>query len=164
VFGYTCPACARLQPHVNAWKARLSDDVNFLYVPAAFGGYWTPYASAFYAAEAMGVRERTHDALFRALHEERSLPIAADAAGRIAQWYGQQGVDAKVFASTMDSFAINAKLARSQQLLQRWGIDATPTLIVAGRYKVMATAEGGHAGMLRTVDWLVAHERTAADR
>lgn len=161
VFGYTCIHCASLQPLINRWKSTLADDVNFLYVPAAFGGFWTPYARAFYTAEAMGVRERTHDALFAALHQQRALPFSADAGPRIAQWYGRHGVDPQVFASTMDSFAVNAKIARSQQLLQRWGIEATPTLVVAGKYKVLATAEGGHEGMLRTVDWLIANERAA---
>ncbi|MFN3842884.1 MAG: thiol:disulfide interchange protein DsbA/DsbL [Rehaibacterium terrae] len=164
VFGYTCIHCANLQPHVNAWKKRLPAHVNFIYVPAAFGGFWTPYARAFYTAEAMGVLDATHDALFHAIHVERSLPMTADAAPRIAQWYGRHGVDPAVFASTMDSFAVNAKIARSQQLLQRWGIEATPTFVVAGKYKVMATREGGLEGMLRTVDWLVAREHAAQAR
>lgn len=161
VFGYTCIHCANLQPHVNAWKKKLPAHASFVYVPAAFGGFWTPYARAYYTAEAMGVLDATHDAMFHAVHVERSLPISPDAAPRIAQWYGGHGVDAAVFASTMDSFAVNAKIARSQQLIQRWGIDATPTLVVAGKYKVMATREGGLEGMLRTVDWLVASEHAA---
>jgi len=38
IFGYVCPACARFQPLVGSWKAGLPADVNFVYVPAGFGG------------------------------------------------------------------------------------------------------------------------------
>ncbi len=38
IFGYVCPACAAFQPLVGPWKAGLPSDVNFVYVPAMFGG------------------------------------------------------------------------------------------------------------------------------
>jgi thiol:disulfide interchange protein DsbA len=65
VFGYVCPACARMQPLLSPWKKRLPADVRFTYVPAAFGREWVPYAHAFYAAEAMGLVDRTHDDTLR---------------------------------------------------------------------------------------------------
>ncbi|MGE8275434.1 MAG: thiol:disulfide interchange protein DsbA/DsbL, partial [Stenotrophomonas sp.] len=40
IFGYVCPACAAFQPLVGPWKAGLPSDVNFVYVPAMFGGTW----------------------------------------------------------------------------------------------------------------------------
>ena len=64
VFNYVCPACAMFQPLVNAWKPRLGADVRFTYVPAPFGPRWDPYVRAYYAAESMGVVDRTHDAVF----------------------------------------------------------------------------------------------------
>ena len=57
VFGYVCPACAAFQPLVGPWKAGLPSDVNFVYVPAMFGGTWDDYARAFYAAEQVGDRK-----------------------------------------------------------------------------------------------------------
>lgn len=160
VFGYTCPHCANFQPLVNAWKAKLPGDVKFTYVPAPFGGYWVPYARAYYAAEAMGVLGKSHDAMFRALHLERSLPIQNATPEEIGGFYAQYGVDPKQFASTMQSFAVDGKLNRAKQFLQRTGVEATPTMVVAGKYRIEAGA-GGFEKMLATVNQLVAQERLA---
>ncbi|GAB3730482.1 hypothetical protein GCM10028862_09820 [Luteimonas pelagia] len=157
-FGYTCPHCANFQPLVNAWKAQLPADVRFTYVPAPFGGYWIPYAKAYYAAEAEGVLDRSHDAMFRALHVERSLPIQGADSAQIAQWYAQYGVDAARFAATMDSFGTNGKLNRARQFLQRSGVDGTPTMVVNGTYKVTGRSL---EDTLRITNQLVAMERVA---
>jgi thiol:disulfide interchange protein DsbA len=159
-FGYTCPHCANFQPLVNAWKAQLPADVRFTYVAAPFGGYWIPYAKAFYAAQAEGVLDRSHDAMFRALHMERSLPIQGADSAEIAQWYAQFGVDPARFAATMDSFGTNAKLNRARQFLQRSGVDGTPTMVVNGKYKVTGRSL---EDTLRIAGQLVAMERVARD-
>ena len=160
VFGYTCPHCATFQPLVNAFKSGLPADVRFTYVAAPFGGYWVPYAKAFYAAEQLGVVDRTHDAVFRAIHLERTLPIQPlPTDEQIAAFYGKQGVDAKQFASTMGSFAINGKLSRATQFIQRSGVDSTPTLVVNGKYRVTGKSPEDN---LRIANQLVAQERAAA--
>ncbi|MDQ3617748.1 MAG: thiol:disulfide interchange protein DsbA/DsbL [Pseudomonadota bacterium] len=160
VFGYTCPACANFEPLVAAWKARLPADVNFVPVAAPFGGHWEPYAKAYYTAEAMNLLGRTHDAMFRAIHIERSLPVQGVSNEQIGAFYAKHGADAQAFASTMSSFAIDAKLKRAQQFLLRTGVDSTPTMLVNGKYRIM----GGIAydEVLRITDHLVARERAAA--
>nr|WP_246109242.1 thiol:disulfide interchange protein DsbA/DsbL [Vulcaniibacterium gelatinicum] len=159
-FGYTCPHCANFQPLVNAWKEQLPPDVRFTYVAAPFGGYWVPYAKAYYTAEALGLLDRTHDAVFQAIHLERTLPVQplpSDA--QIAAFYARYGADPKQFAETMSSFAINAKLNRARQFLQRTGVEGTPTLIINGKYRVTArTLEDS----VRIATQLVALERAAA--
>ena len=72
VFGYVCPFCAAVQPTVSAMKAKLPPDVHMVYVPAAFGAMWDNYAKAYYTAEAMGLVDKTHDAMFRAIHIDRT--------------------------------------------------------------------------------------------
>jgi thiol:disulfide interchange protein DsbA len=160
VFGYTCPHCASFQPLVNAFKSVQPADVRFTYVAAPFGGYWVPYAKAFYAAEQLGVVDRTHDAMFRAIHLERTLPVQPlPTDEQIAAFYGKQGVDAKQFASTMGSFAINGKLSRATQFIQRSGVDSTPTLVVNGKYRITGKSPEDN---LRIANQLVAQERAAA--
>ncbi|MCE7033450.1 thiol:disulfide interchange protein DsbA/DsbL [Lysobacter sp. GX 14042] len=157
-FGYTCPACAQFEPLVTAWAARLPADVEFIPVPAPFGGFWMPYAKAYYAAEAAGVLEQSHDAMFDAFHVRRQLDHESTEP-EIAQFYGQFGVDPQEFARTMSSFAVNAKLNRARQFLQRTGVDSTPTLVIDGRYRVI----GGTSweDKLRIADHLIAMRREA---
>ena len=158
VFGYVCPACARLQPLFSAWKKKLPADVRVTYVPAAFGREWVPYAHAFYAADAMGLVDRSHDAVFHAIHIEQSLPGEGKEPDEqaIAKFYGKYGVDPKVFADAMHSFTIDAKLARAKQFMMDSGVEGTPTLIVDGRYRVLGRS---YEDQLRITDALIAQER-----
>lgn len=158
VFGYTCPHCATFQPAIASWKARLPADVRVTYVPAPFGGYWIPYAQAYYTAEALGVADRTHDAMFAALHLSGELPIQNASPDEIGRWYAAHAdVDADEFATAMTSFGIDAKLKRASQFIQRSGVDGTPTLVVNGKYRVIGRDP------LRIASQLVAMERSAQD-
>ncbi|MCX7556974.1 thiol:disulfide interchange protein DsbA/DsbL [Xanthomonadaceae bacterium JHOS43] len=157
VFGYSCVHCATFAPVISAWKKKQPDDVRVEYVPAVFGGIWEVYGRVFYTAETMGVLDLTHDALFEALHTERR-PV--NKIEDIADFYAEHGVDKEQFLATLDSFPVNAKLAKARERAMGWGIDATPTMIVAGKYKVMAPRHGGFERMLEIVDALVERERT----
>ncbi|AMJ56237.1 MULTISPECIES: thiol:disulfide interchange protein DsbA/DsbL [Stenotrophomonas] len=160
IFGYVCPACARFQPLISSWKAGLPSDVSFVYVPAAFGGTWDNYARAFYAAETLGVQEKTHDALYTAIHIEQTLKgeRGSDSVQDIANFYGKYGVDPKTFADTMGSFGVAAKVNRGKQFAQRSKITGTPSLVVNGKYLVKGK---GYEDMLRIADHLIARERAA---
>jgi thiol:disulfide interchange protein DsbA len=160
VFGYVCPACARFAPEVSAWKKKQPADVRVTYVPVVFGPVWAPYGKAFYAAQAKGLVDKTHDAVFSAIHLQRSLPgegkPPADPA-QIAQWYAQYGVDAKEFVSLMNSFGTNSQVARGMQFAKNAGAESTPTIIVNGKYRV--TGGQTYADVLRIAYHLVAMER-----
>jgi len=157
VFAYWCGHCAAFEPLVGAWKARQPADVSFVPVPAVFNAQ-DEFPRAFYASEAMGTLERTHTATFNAIHLQKSLRPNADAAS-IAAFYGTLGIDQARFTSTMQSFAVNANLGRARQFAMRSGVDATPTIIVDGKYRVI----GGKSleDILRITDHLVAMERAA---
>lgn len=161
VFGYVCPACAQFQPLVNGWKKKLPANVRFTYVPAAFGGPWITYGKAYYAAETMGLVERTHDDLFKAIHIDQTLKgeRGQDSVADVAAFYAKHGVDAKQFASTVESFAVNAKLNRAKQWAIRSGLEGTPTMIVNGKYRVLGKT---FADMLRITDQLIAQESAVA--
>lgn len=155
VFGYSCPHCAHFQPYVDAWKKKLPADVKFSYLPAAFGGIWDAFARAYYTAETMGVLQKSHDGIYNEVHvQHRPITNIDD----IAALYTDYGVDKNVFASTMQSLPITVKVNGAQALAQLWGVDGTPTIVVAGKYRVPITS-AGEAAFLRNVDWLVASER-----
>jgi protein dithiol oxidoreductase (disulfide-forming) len=158
VFGYVCPACANFQPVISAWKAKLPADVRFTYVPALFGGTWDDYARAFYASESMGLVDKTHDALFQAIHIDKTLKgeRGRDSIEDIAGFYAKYGADPKQFASTMSSFAVNAKVNKAKQFALRSQVAGTPTLIIDGKYQVKGTS---YENMLHNADVLIARER-----
>ena len=159
VFGYPCIHCAHLEPTLATWKKSLPRDVQLTPVPAAFGGYWIPYARAFFAAKQLGVQERTHQAVFDALHKVGSLPIHNVSADELVAFYAGQGVDPERFRAALADPKVEAQLRRSAAFVRAAGLEGTPTLVVNGRYRVQAR---GFDDMLRTADWLIARERAAA--
>lgn len=159
VFGYTCPHCAHFEPAFSAWKARQAKDVSVVLVAAPFGGRWMPYARAYYAAQRLGVAAQTHAAMFRALHEDGSLPLGNASAEEIATFYAGRGVDTARFLAMFNGADVAADLQRAQAFIARSGVDGTPQLVVNGKYRVI----GGqtYADRLRIVDRLIAQERAA---
>ena len=156
VFAYSCGHCAAFDPLVGAWKKRLPADVRFTMLPAVFYEQ-DNFPKAFFAAESIGVIDRLHTPLFNAMHIERSLRPNASADDIIA-FMAKHGADAGQLRGTIDSFAVNAKIARTKQFIVRSGIDATPTVVVNGKYRVRGrTLED----ILRITDQLIARERAA---
>lgn len=160
VFGYVCPACYGFQPIVEAWKQSLPADVQLHYLPANFGGVWDTYAQAFYAAQALGVQDDAHNAVYRAIHVDRSLKgeRGADKPEEIAAFYGHYGVDPKQFQDTMQSFAVQSNMNRGKQFAMRSQVQATPTLVINGKYLVQGDTR---ADQLRIANQLIAMEREA---
>ncbi len=155
VFGYGCHFCSGLQPDLAKWKKTLPADVQFNYLPAPFGGLPDGFMRAFYAAQALGVQEKSHDGIFKAVFVDKRVATAAD----IPKLYADYGVDPKVFAATMQSFAVSAKVAAASDQATRWGIDGTPTIVVDGKYRVLEPDAGGAQAMFRIVEFLVARQR-----
>ena len=157
VFAYSCGACAAFDPLVASWKQRLPADVRFTLLPAVFYEQ-DNYPKAFFAAEANGVADRLHAQMFKALHVERALRPNASA-DDIINYMAKHGADAAQLRGTIDSFAVKAQIARTKQFIIRSGIDATPTVVVNGKYRVRGRS---FEDILRITDQLVARERAAA--
>lgn len=159
VFSYACGACASANPAINAWHKNKAADVNFVYVHSVVqGGPWERFARGFFAAEAKKIQAKSHDAVFQAVFVDQKLSPTSTLED-IAKFYTKFGVTQAQMLAIMNSPSVTAKLNRSKQFTLRTGASSTPTIIVAGKYKVNATREGGFGGMMRTVDFLVAKER-----
>ena len=112
----------------------------------------------------MGLVDKTHDAMFRAIHIDKSLKgeLGNDTPEDIAAFYAGYGADPKQFVSSMSSFAIAAKVNRSRQwVMAAFGDDraSTPTFIVNGKYRVKGK---GVDDMFRVLNQLVVAERAKA--
>lgn len=158
LFSYACPHCHDFEPLLGKWAAAQPQDVVFIRIPAVFRPSWEPLARAYYAAEMLGVLDKTHAALFRAIHEQKQEFPDEDA---LAKFVAAQGVDEKAFRDAYNSFAVAAKLNRGKQLLQRYAISGVPSLVINGKYRTSANEAGGHEGMIAVTDKLVAQERAA---
>lgn len=141
VFSYACPHCADFQPYAGELKNKLPKGVKFDLLPAVFNAMWEPYARAFYTAQSMGLVDKTHQALFDAIHRDHEpLRTIQDLANL---FYANYGANPGEFLSTATSFVIEGELAQGNQKVRDWQVDATPTLIIDGKYRVTANPERG---------------------
>lgn len=157
VFSYACVHCAHFEPTLRAWQRKQPADVQLTAVPAALMQAWVPFARAYYAAEASGLLPKTHEAMFKALHENGTLPIRNVSVEELTTFYAGYGADRAKFDALLRSDAIGAKVERARQFAMDSGVAGTPMLIVAGKYRI--TGGDSYEDMLRIVDWLVARER-----
>lgn len=159
LFGYTCPHCANFEPVLEAWAAKQPRDVRLTLVPAVFGGYWDSYARAFYAAEQLGVLKRSHGDMFRALHQQRSLPVQNVSPQELATFYANYGVQPQRYIDVLRSPEVDNKVKNARDFAMRVRPPGTPAVIVNGKYLVKGRS---FEDVLRITDALIARERNAA--
>ena len=155
VFSYACPHCAHFQPYADRLKQSLPSGAVFGYMPAIFNASWEPYARAYYTAESLGVVDATHQALFDVLHRDHIPMRTID---DLSSFYAQHGVDKTKFMAASESFEVNSKLTRAQQIVKADGVDGTPSIVVNGKYRVTGQSAGGFEQLIELVDWLAQKE------
>lgn len=159
VFAYWCHYCADFQPKIDAWKKTLPASVRFSYVPLPYDAD-DAFARAYFAAETIGALGKTHNATFRAVHTESTLPKNASS-DEIAAFYTRLGVDMKKYKAATQGFIIAGQLKQAREFALRSGIEGTPTLIINGRYRVRGRSLDDN---LRIASHLISMERAAMQR
>jgi thiol:disulfide interchange protein DsbA len=167
-FMFLCFPCYSFEPELDRWEASAPSDVSLTRVPAMFNPRAELQARAYYTAEALGKLDTMQDAFFDEIHE-RGNALASRAA--LADFFQRFGVDAATFDATFDSSEVDARMQRAVALNREYGIVATPTVVVAGRYSTnpergndAAVGESPWPAMLAVVDQLVAESRACRDR
>lgn len=159
LFWYGCPHCHRFEPFIERWLKTKSADIEFVRMPAILRPDWELHGRAFYAAEALGVLDKIHPALFTAIHaHKRKL----DTEESLQAFFEEQGVSKDDFKKTFRSFAVEAKLRRARELGQRYGINGTPAVVVNGKYRLSNSICNCSFGeVLSIVDFLAEKETKA---
>jgi protein dithiol oxidoreductase (disulfide-forming) len=173
VFSYGCIACDRFQPVVHKLAGGLPPNARMVYLPASFNPAeaWPMFQRAYLTAQALGIADKTHDAMYEAVWKtgelgisdptthklKRTLPSIEDA----ARWYNKRtGVAVDKFVATSKSFSVEMKMKEADDLVRAYQVDGTPTLIVNGKYRVNNQAMGSVEQMIELVKFLVAQEGT----
>lgn len=157
-FNYICPACNSFEPTFVAWTAKLPPYVKVVHIPATFRADFVPYAKAYYAAEALGLVEKTHAAVYEAIHIKHAIPAEGDRPDeeKIAAWYANFGVGKDEFLAAMRSFGVNVKVNRATEQMTKNRIPSTPSVVVNGRYLVRGNTWDD---TLRIASYLIEKER-----
>jgi thiol:disulfide interchange protein DsbA len=159
-FSYACVHCKTFDPAVEEWRAAQGEGVDFRRIPAIFDATWALFAQAFYTAEILGVSDKVHTPIFKAIHEQGvDLRDPALMARMFETFAGVSGED---FDQVYHSFGVRSRMQQAQAKSRAYGISGTPTMVVDGQFRVDGRMAGSNAMMLDVVDHLVAMQ--AAER
>jgi len=154
-FSYHCPHCYRFEPAIQAWAAQQPEHVELIHLPVVFRADWEPGARAYYIAETLGILDQTHEAFFRALHDQGRTFRSED---QLAAFFADFGVARETFDKVNESFELDTKLRRAQELARRYRVMGVPMVIVNGKYEVTGSMAGSLERMLAIIDFLIAQE------
>jgi thiol:disulfide interchange protein DsbA len=171
VFSYACPACNQFQPYMQNLVKSLPANAVVDYVPAAFNPAedWPMFQLAYATAQALGVADKAHEAMYTAVWATGELATTDPGSGTLksrmptiedaARFYQKQaGVPAAKFLETSKSFSVDNQVRRYEALVRAYGVDRTPTVIVNGKWLVHLQAAGSPDKLIELVNFLVAKE------
>lgn len=153
-FWYGCPHCFLLEPHMQTWLKKLPSDVRFVRTPSPINPVWEVGAKAYFASEALGVRQYTHIPLFEA-HYEAKKALGEKA---LAQFFTRYNVPEEKFNAAFNSFEVANRMTQAKQLTQAYQLKGVPAVVVNGKYLV----QGEDAKVTQVIQFLVEKERKSA--
>src|SRR5579884_3339723 len=75
VFSFACPACNAFQPVIEKLKRTLPSNAQMVFLPASFipAEDWPTFQRAYFAAQALGIEDKTHQAIYDAIWKTGEL-------------------------------------------------------------------------------------------
>ncbi len=159
VFSYGCIHCFSFEPLIEGWHGAIPEDVRFERLPAVFSQDWALLAQLFYTAEVLDVLDKVHTPIFNAIHVDRTDMRNPNTAAALFEREAE--VDPQQFLEVSNSFSIRSRVQQAVARTRAYQINAVPTMVVAGKYRVTGSTAGSNALMLEVVDFLVEKERQA---
>lgn len=171
-FSYACPACNAFHSTADQLEKSLPSNAVMTYLPVSFrpDENFPLFQRAYFAAKALGVVEKAHDAMYDAVWKTGELASDDLTTGRpkpqsawptiddVAKFYAKYGADPKQFVAVASSFSINTQMKRADDQVKAFAVDGTPTIIVNGKYRFTPGNAGGYAQSIELTKWLVAKE------
>jgi len=154
-FMYSCIHCYNLEPYVQAWLPNKPAHINFVRVPTTWNETVRLHAQAFYAAAALGKGEEMHEPFFESMHVDRNY-LETQAAMR--DFFARFGVNDADFNSVFESFSVRSQVNRADELGRRYGVESTPTIVVAGKYATGVSEAGSAERLFALIEALAAAE------
>jgi protein dithiol oxidoreductase (disulfide-forming) len=159
-FWYNCPHCFSLEPYLESWERSKPANVVLVRVPVISSPDREPAARAYYTAQALGILDKAHEAIFNEIHlKNDQLLTEAD----YERFFTKQfGISAKQFEAAWTSPAVDAGVTQARILATRYNINilGVPMLAVNGRW----LTGGGFAAwpqVMQVVNFLIQKEQAA---
>ena len=140
-FMYSCIHCFNLEPYVQAWLPNKPASINFVYVPVVGNELTTLHGQAFYAATALGKVGEMHEPFFESIHVDGNILRSQS---EMRQFFARFGVSDADFNGVFESFSVRSQVNRADELSVRYGVNSTPTIVIAGKYRTGVGEAGSY--------------------
>ena len=151
-FLYSCKPCFQLDPKLASWIRKNKDKVNFTRIPAVVSPSWVPLAKAYYVAKKLNVLDKTHDALFKSIHEDKKVYLNEYA---LSEFYEKHGVKPAVFLREFNSQDIVDKVSDARILTVKYNFRGVPAVVMNDEFKTAPFYTRDQEQMLDVMDFLL---------
>jgi thiol:disulfide interchange protein DsbA len=155
-FSYACPHCFEFEPTLEAWLKKKPAGIHFHRLPVRFLQNAANFQPMYFALEEMNLVDTMQQKIFNAVHLEHQR---LDKPDDIAAFMTKNGVDAKRFMSLFGSFGVRTKVQQANQLMETYGVDSVPSLVVGGQFVTSPTLAKGEERTTQVVEYLAAKVR-----
>ena len=155
--------------------AALPKNAQIVYLPASWNApeNWPMFQRMYLTALSLGVADKTHEAMYDAIWTTGELGIIDKNTRRLktrlptiedaAKFYERTaGVKPHDFVNASKSFGVDLKIKQAEAQIKAMQIASTPTLVVAGKYRINNDAFRTVDEIVDLVSFLVAKESGAA--
>ena len=156
-FYYGCESCNRLEPQLRSWLKTLAPDIAFRRVPALRRSAWVPLTRVYFSLEELGELERLHSQVYQAVHD---AGLNLGNSSELLPWAQSVGLDRDKLEQFLESDVVTARVQRAHDATVAYGIRATPSFVVDGRYLTSGRMAGSLDALLPVVDGLIDKVRT----
>jgi thiol:disulfide interchange protein DsbA len=162
-FWYGCPHCFALDPAIASWLKNKPPYIEFARVPVTWGEVHRAHARLFYTLKGLGKVDELHDKVFTEIHVNHQ-PLYApgdplQTQREQLQFAKDNGISEADFTKAYTDFNVQTALARADDLVRRYRIDAVPTFVIAGKYETDLQMAGGEANLFQMINDLAASEK-----
>ena len=155
-FSFACPHCFEFEPTLEAWLRKKPAGIHFHRLPVRFLQNSINFQPMYFTLEAMDLVDAMQQKVFNAVHlEHQRLDKPED----IAAFMTRNGVDAKRFMSIFTSFGVRTKVQQANQLMDTYGVNSVPSIVVGGQYVTSPSQAKGEERTTQVVEFLAAKLR-----
>lgn len=155
-FLYACPHCYAHEAPLRQWLAHKPADVDYVPVANSLGrADGMVQSRAFYIAVTLGIADKTHEAMYQAIHE-RHQPMSTLPAIRDL-YVSAAHIKPADFDGLANSFVVDTAVNQAESLAEAYGISETPSFVAGGRYRVFASPQP--ARTFEVLDYVLAKLR-----
>lgn len=153
-FSYGAPNSYELEPVLLTWLSDAHPRISFKRYPVTAGdARWLLYAKIYYGARTLGLHNKTHTALFDAVHKG-DLNTLEEATA----FYAEYGLSETRFLESLTTTKVHNDLLEARAATIAYQVRSVPMVVVGGRYRLVTENFESPERLLECLNFLVQNE------